>query len=89
MISLGNVFLLKRVREFCVHEVDFCQRRLAENDHEFFRVFSARIRGEELVHGVGVVGPCLALADPLILQTGQGREHVDGRHDPFPVEFAA
>jgi hypothetical protein len=48
----------------------------------------AGIRGEELVHGAGVVLAGLSLADALILQTGQGRQHVDGRHDALAVQLA-
>ena len=36
-----------------------------------------------------MVGSRLALADTLILQTGQGRQHVDGRLHALPVQFTA
>ena len=34
-------------------------------------ILTAGVSGKQLVHGIGVVGTCLSVADTLILQTGQ------------------
>ena len=79
--ALGDIDLLEFVGEFCIELVDIRQSCLAEDDHQLLGVLASGVGGEELVHRVGVVGSGLALADALILESGEGGEHVDGRVD--------
>ena len=87
--ALRNIFFLEFVRKLCVELIHIRQRVLAENNHEFLCVLTARIRGEQLVHRVRVVGSRLALADTLIFKSGQGRQNVDRRIDALSVKLTA
>ena len=87
--ALRDIFLLEFVRKLCIKLIHIRQRVLAQNNHEFLCVLTARIRGEQLVHRVRVVGSRLALADTLIFESGQGRQNVDRRIDALSVKLTA
>ena len=69
IVSLADVFLFEFIRELCVLQVDLSKSSLAEDRHQFLRVFSAGICCEQLVHRVRVVASRLSFADTLILKS--------------------
>jgi hypothetical protein len=71
VVALVDVALFKLVGKLGIQQVVVRQRGFAQNGHQLLGFLAGGIRGEELVHGVGVVLPGLALADALVLQTGQ------------------
>ena len=86
--ALAHVAVLEHVGELEERLVLRRQRRLAEDDRELLRLLAARVGGEELVRQVRVVLARPPLADALVPQARQRREHVDRRVDALPVQRA-
>ena len=89
LVALGDIPLLKGVGKLGVKLVVVGEGSLAQNGHELLGFLAAGIGGEELVHGAGMVGAGLALADALVLQTAQTGEHVHGGHQTLAVQVTA
>ena len=88
-ISLRHVFLLKFICKLSINQVNIRKRRLTQNRHQLFCVFTAGISCKQLVQRIGMIRTGLALADTLILQTGQRGKNINRRIDSLSVKFTA
>src|SRR5699024_10453938 len=76
--ALGDVALFKLVGKLGVQQIGGAQGGLAQDGHELLVLLAGGVGGKELVHSARVVLSGLSRAGALVLQTGQGGQHVHG-----------
>src|SRR5450759_868155 len=86
LVALVEELLLELVRELQVQPVGLGERLLADDGDQPSQVDALGVEGVELVRDAPVIGPGLILADALVHQAREARQHVDRREDALAVQ---